>query len=97
MLEYLLSQHSAIWTHLIPSANYRLATIYCRKTLSHGGVAIYVKSNLTNYKILDVNNYSMDEVFEVTGILLSSIKLIVLFIYRTADSDNAVGKTHKKV
>ena len=71
-------------------ANYKLATIYCRKTLSHGGVAIYVKSDITNYKILDVDNYSMDEVFEVTGILFSTIKLIVLSIYRTPDSDASV-------
>lgn len=68
-------------------AGYSLATIYCRKPpLTNGGCCIFVKVGI-DYKVIDVVNYCVERVFEVTAIYLESVKSVVLSIYRTPDTD----------
>jgi len=80
------------WLHYDESmlyipAGYTLASIFCRDApLTHGGCSIFVKIGI-EYKVFDVVKFCNAKVFEVTAILLVSVNVIIINVYRTPDSD----------
>lgn len=65
-----------------------MAANYCRTNLGHGGVSIYVKNGFAyDYESINVDQFCIEKVFEVALIAFNALKLIVITVYRTPDSD----------
>lgn len=72
---------------LLKLLNYKLAAEYCRFCRQHGGVCIFVK-NYINYKQLQLlHNFNEEIVFEICGIHLPDLNLIILVSYRSPLGD----------
>lgn len=65
-----------------------LATSYCRETIVHGEVSIYIKSNLDlDYSVIDLNTVHIEGTLEVVGMVSHTHKILIVSIYRTPGSD----------
>ena len=74
--------------HYYVPNGYEVASSFCRSTNIHGGVAIYVKNNLNiSYLSLEVKRFCSEKDFEIAAIIIHKIKILVITIYRTPDSD----------
>ena len=62
--------------------DFNVGNSFCRAKHKNGGVAIYLRAELT-YKIIDVTRYCEELNFEITAIELDTYNLIVLAIYRS--------------
>lgn len=65
---------------------YKCADIYCRGIYSHGGVAIYLQSNV-NFKKIDVEYFCIEKDFEVVAVILTDLNIILVSIYRSPHSN----------
>jgi hypothetical protein len=66
----------------VPS-NYKLMNYFCRNLNEHGGVAIYMRGDLSyDYTSLDMSCACEPGIVEVTGIKVVKLKLILISIYR---------------
>lgn len=65
---------------------YNNISYFTRTSLKRGGVAIYALENIKCEK-LDLNPFCCEKNFEVCGIIDDTLKLILINIYRTPDSD----------
>lgn len=68
--------------------NFVVASCFTRDNSSArgGGCAIYVKENI-EYKEVDLNSFCTAGIFEVTGIILPKLNMIIVTLYRTPDSN----------
>ena len=64
--------------------NYTLGTYYCRKAKHKGGVCMFIHNSI-KFITLNIENYCLDQDFEVYAIHLNSVydKLSILAIYRS--------------
>lgn len=68
--------------------NFNLANYYCRKEGKHGGSCILVKNNL-EYKIRnDFDVLNEDSIFELCGVEILTLNIIVISIYRVPNVAN---------
>lgn len=92
----------------IPSINlegYILVNKYCRHFKNHGGVAIYTRKNIRCRKIDILQRISEETHFECAAMkcdVNKQLKLVILVIYRTPDSDfeifiNKLEDSFKKI
>lgn len=66
---------------------YSLASGYCRSTIGHGGVAIYIKNDLNlQYFTIVVTDLCIDTVFEAAAVHIPKHNIIVASAYRTPSS-----------
>lgn len=65
---------------------YKLCSYFCRKTNKRGGVAIFTKINL-KCKPLDVSDFCSEFNAEFCGVELTSIRIIVITVYRSCLGD----------
>lgn len=70
---------------------YLLATSYCRKTISCGGVSIYVKSNLDlHFSLINLSMMCIEGTLEAAGMVLHTHKIVIISVYRIPGSDEIV-------
>ncbi|XP_039301249.1 uncharacterized protein LOC120356382, partial [Nilaparvata lugens] len=70
----------------VPSG-FTLAASYCRSPpLTHGGSSILVKNSI-KYSSMNVSNFCVEKVFEISAIKLVHNKGIIISVYRTPDSN----------
>ena len=68
--------------------NYILVNYYSRPDSSYGGVAIFLRRDLTlNYEIIDVSDICIPRIFEIAGVSFPDIKLIVFSLYCVPNAD----------
>jgi len=66
--------------------NYRLINYFCRDN-NYGGVAIYFREVFNmDFEILDLSKMCEPKLFEVVGVKIQTIQLILIPLYRTPDS-----------
>lgn len=69
--------------------NYILTDYYCRVDKDGGGVAIYIKQDICKYNIIHLHVGKLQSHFEYSVLKISkhSVKILVICLYRTHDSD----------
>lgn len=68
--------------------NYLLVNSYCRKEMTHGGVAIYKRKSLvSDIKIIPVNDFCKDGVLECCCIELVLYKMVIAVVYHSPLGD----------
>lgn len=67
--------------------NFYLGAIYSRESQRRGGTCILCKKGYESTELHDLKQFAMEKHFEVCGLIIKQIKLIILFIYRTPNSD----------
>ena len=68
--------------------DYVLASSFCRISHIKGGVAVYIKKSCNLlYSVLDLKFLCSELHFEATGIVIASLKLIVISLYRSPDGN----------
>lgn len=79
-----ISEHwlynTAIETINLPQ--YKLTTFFCREPDKHGGVAIFLKNEIS-FKIIDLSSFNVEFDIEMCGIELVKLKIVLITIYRT--------------
>lgn len=61
--------------------DFKIAGLFCTTVKNHGGVAIYVKSKLNATLLIQVNEISCECDYEIVGITLKHIFVIIVSIY----------------
>lgn len=67
--------------------NYTLGSYYCRKSLIHGGVAIFTKQNLKCINLVNINGLSIEYHCETTAIFIVDFNTIILNLYRSPSAN----------
>lgn len=73
---------NAIEASLLNIDGYITASYFSRTQYIHGGSIIMLRKSLNNV-IIDVNNFSVEKDFEICGINIPEINLIILSLYRS--------------
>lgn len=61
--------------------NYKCAASYCRQNFEGGGVCIFVRENIDYKERQDVSNLSVEFIFEICGIEVACLNLLIIVIY----------------
>lgn len=65
-----------------PLEGFKLGNSFCRSQNVHGGVCIFLAHNLA-FKTVDLSRFSGELDFEVTGVEIVTLNLIIICIYRS--------------
>lgn len=69
-------------------SDFTLVNSYCRKTLCHGGVAIYKSNSFSSdVSVLLMDDFCLDGVFEYTSVSLTELNMFIIVIYRPPNGD----------
>jgi exonuclease III len=66
--------------------NFKLASSYTREN-KRGGSCILIRNNLDFEELTSIRHLTTEKVFEVCGIKIKSINIIIVCLYRTPDSN----------
>lgn len=67
--------------------NFHLTSIYSRQMQRRGGSCILLRNGFQGVELLDINELSIEKHFEICCIEIAQLKLIVICIYRTPNSN----------
>jgi exonuclease III len=87
-----LSEH---WLHRdyllhINVDQYKLGANFCRTSNRYGGTCIFVSNDLKTRELPFVNNLARESVFEISAIEVVDLKIIVVCIYRSPNSNKEI-------
>ena len=84
-----LSEHwqSSDQIKLINLENYLLCSSFCRNKNKHGGVSIFVNSNLKSADLPQIKEKSIVNVIECSAIDILSINVVIIALYRPPSGD----------
>lgn len=75
--------------------SYKLLSYYCRGETGYGGVSLYMQKNVDiRVELLDLESLTIVRDFEVSGVVLIDLKIILVSLYRTPDANISVFKDH---
>lgn len=67
--------------------NYHVSSIFSRQSQRRGGSCILLRNDFKGLKLCDINRMSIEKEFEICGLEITQLKLIILCIYRTPNSN----------
>lgn len=86
---WLLSKHLSY----IKIKNYRLASVFYRQTNKNGGSCIFVAEDVEACELEHIKSKSAESTLECSAVMLSTLKIIILNVYRPPSGDYDVFLT----
>lgn len=82
--EHFIKKHEERYLNI---SGFYLADIFSREDQRRGGSCILCNNSYESTKLDIIKEYATEKHFEISGIVIKKLKLIVLCIYRTPNSD----------
>lgn len=83
-----ISEHWMTHTNCnYPLNGYINASTYCRTTLTHGGVCIFVKECIPTVELTMVKNLSIELHCDATAVAIKKKNLAIICVYRSPNGD----------
>ena len=82
--EHWLRENDFVYFNL---TNFVLVSKFCRKNKKHGGSCIFVKSSIEAKPITKFESICIEENFEASMMELTDLKIVIICIYRTPNSN----------
>ena len=85
--EHWLHKHNA---RLFAMEGYSMGDLFVRQRYTHGGVCIYVNTDINSIPVSEIGRLSAEKACEMACIYIPGYNLVVMAVYRSPDSDHAL-------